>query len=267
MARLVWNEPKDRHFETGIDRGVLYVDGEPAVPWTGLKSVVERPSGGDPRPYYIDGVKYLNLATLEEFAGTIEALYSPPEFDICDGAAVVAQGVRAHQQLRRAFGLSFRSRLGNGVEGPDFGYKIHIIYNALASPTTRSYLSNGNTDNPLTLSWDISSRNIAFPETFPAAHVVIDTAKASIWGVAQIEEILYGSEEESPRLPEPEEILSIFGLESWIYVIDNLDGTFTIHATDDLMEMVDPFTFQIDSPQAIDHGDGSFTISTTPKES
>lgn len=228
MARLVWNSVGKRLVELGVDQGVLYIDGV-GYPWNGLVAVEEAPTGGDARPFYIDGVKYLNLATREEFEATISAFYSPVEFDQCDGIGFPVPGLSATQQRRKSFGLSYRTKIGNDVDGVDYGYKIHIIYNALVAPTNRTYSTiSDSVDVPL-LSWPISTKPISIPGMMRSAHLVIDSTTASATAMVDIENLLYGSAAETSTLPTPQQIIDILLTTPAEFAVTDLgNGLFSI---------------------------------------
>jgi hypothetical protein len=211
VSKLVWGAAGERYFETGIDRGVLYVGSADGVVWNGLTSVDEAPQGGSPRPFYYDGVKYLNIAVGEEFEGTINAFSSPPEFDQCDGVSSLHTGLLVTHQPRKSFGFSYRTRFGNDTEGQDYGYKIHIVYNALAAPSQRSNETTGDTVNPIALSWGISTLPPSMTGYKPTAHLVVHSRRTPPNLLAAIEDILYGTEEASARLPSAQELLDLFG--------------------------------------------------------
>lgn len=244
MTRLVWNQIGDRKFEMGVDRGVLYIDGV-GIPWNGLVSVDESPSGGEARPYYMDGVKYLNRPMKEEFEATINAFVSPYEFDQCDGTAQFVTGVYVTQQRRKPFALTYRTRIGNDLDGVDHGYKIHIIYNALASPTQRSYGTATETVDPTLLSWGITTKPIAFSGMRPSSHIIINTTTAPPAAVELMEDILYGDADHAPRLLTPEEIASLFVDPFDFTVTENLDGTYTISGPANSVEMLDANKYKI----------------------
>ena len=210
MTRLAWGSAGERFFESGADRGVLYLPNEEGVAWNGLKSVSESPDGGTPTPYYVDGYKYINVASAEDFKATISAFSAPAEFGICDGTALIHNGLFATQQPRKAFGLSYRTRVGNDIEGVDHGYKIHLVYNALAAPSTRESVSLSNSPTPTSLSWAISTTPPKITGLRPTAHFVIDSRMTPWRLLAKIEDILYGTGSTSPRLPSVDEIMSIF---------------------------------------------------------
>lgn len=209
MTRLDWSALGERYFETGIDRGVLFVN-DVGYAWPGLISVSESPTGGDARPYYLDGIKYLNLASAEEFGATVEAYYSPPEFGPCDGTVSVHNGLFATQQPRKSFGFSYRTRVGNDTDGADHGYKIHLVYNALAAPTQRAYAAISDSVDPTALSWAVTTLPPAATGVKPTAHFVIDSRYAPVDLLATIEDILYGSDAAAARMPDAEELVSLF---------------------------------------------------------
>lgn len=210
MAKLAWGLSGTRHFEAGTDRGVLYVDTNPGVPWNGLVSVSEKPSGGEPRPYYLDGVKYLNLAAMEEFAATISAISSPPEFDVCDGSASLANGLFVTQQRRKPFSLTYRTLVGNDTAGIDFGYKIHLVYHALSKPATRDNKTIEKNTTPLIFGWDVSTLPELSVGYRPSSHFIVDTRKADPLIVGQLESILYGTDIDQPRIPTTSELVNLF---------------------------------------------------------
>lgn len=208
MAQITWGDPGTRKFSTGVDRGVLFVQGRSGVPWNGLVSVTARSSGGTAVPYYIDGIKYLNFSEREEFEGSIEAFYSPPEFDECDGIAHIRPGVFAHHQVRKPFDFAYRSTVGNDLAGVDHGYKLHLIYNALASPSELNSQTISDSVEPDTLSWDISSTPVEVPGHQSTSFLTLDsTVHQGL--VSLIERILYGKDTSPARMPTPAEILDL----------------------------------------------------------
>ena len=222
MARLNWNIPGSRHYETGIDRVVLYVGDNPGVAWPGVLAIAESSSGGEASPYYVDGVKYLNLSTREEFTATIEALSSPVEFDICNGVRPMAVGLLATQQPRKPFGLTYRTLIGsdNSVPGTDF--KIHMIYNALAGPSSVTHKTLEDSPDVNTLSWDLTTLGFSYPGLAPIAHLVVDTRQIKAYTnpennqvfakndiVENIESHLYGTDAYAPMLPTPDQMVVV----------------------------------------------------------
>lgn len=209
MPPLTWDAVGERVFETGIDHGVLYVDGADGVAWNGLISVSESPSGGELSEYYIDGIKYLQLLSSEEFAATIEAYTYPDEFAQCDGTRPVGNGLFMTQQPRKQFGLSYRTKIGNDVNGVDLGYKIHLVYNVLAAPSARQSSSMTESVDPFNFSWSISTKPPTFVGYKPTAHMVIDSRDTPSDLLVQIEDILYGSVAPA-RLPSVAELIFLF---------------------------------------------------------
>lgn len=210
MSALTWDGTGQRFFEVGVDRGVLYVPGLIGVPWNGLLSVDESPSGGSPTAFYQEGVKYLNRSSKEEFAGTIEAFTYPDEFSECDGTKRIYYGLNVTEQRRRPFGMSYRTLVGNDIEGQDFGYKIHIVYHALAQPSSKKRETVGEDVDPLTFSWAFTTTPETLPGVGPFAHIVIDSTEASPGVIYMLENILYGTDTTDPRLPTPEELVALF---------------------------------------------------------
>jgi hypothetical protein len=210
MARVIWGARGERFYETGTDRGVLYLGTNPGVAWNGLISVKENPSGGGAKPFYIDGFKYLNVAESEEFEASIEAFSSPAEFGICDGTISVRNGLFVTQQTRKPFGLCYRTKLGNDTEGVDHGYKLHLVYNALAAPSSRSNTTLNESIDPTTLNWSISTMPPLLSGYKASAHLVIDSRLTDPAILVQVEEILYGTSVSQASFPTPSEFISIF---------------------------------------------------------
>jgi len=216
--RLTWDPVGLRTYETGTDRGVLYPQDAatglyPAgVAWNGLIGVTQSPSGADPTALWANNSKYLNLISAEEFGATIEAYTYPDEFAACDGSAEIAPGVYVGQQVRRPFGLSYRTLIGNDTEGTAFGYKLHIVYNATAAPSDKGYSTVNDSPEAITFSWTVSTVPMEVPGMLPTASVTIDSTKVDPLCLASLEEILYGSATEDPRLPLPSEIALLVGI-------------------------------------------------------
>jgi hypothetical protein len=250
MTRVVWDTPKERVYEYGIDRGILYVPGHEGVPWNGLTSVAEKPSGGDSTPYHIDGVKYLNVSSSEEFAATITAFTYPPEFEICDGSAQIYTGLFALQQPRVPFNFSYRTLVGNS-ETPDLAYKIHFVYNAMVTPSERNNQTVSEDLDPMDFSWDISVLPISTPGFRETSHFILDTRIAHTGAVLAIEDILYGDADHDPRMPTISEMVDTIELYADLRVIDNGDGTFTVIGPDAAVLMLDAYRFQIAWPSVV----------------
>lgn len=213
MSKLVWDQTGERLYETGVRNGVLYVQEGGLYPkgvaWNGLTAVTESPSGAEASPLYADDIKYLNLLSNEEFGATIEAYTYPDEFMQCDGSASIATGVTIGQQKRKSFGLCYRTVIGNDVDNNDYGYKLHIIYGALAAPSEKAYATINDSPEAITFSWEVTTTPVSVDGLKPTATVVIDSTKADGAKLKALEAILYGSEEEEPRLPLPDEIAEL----------------------------------------------------------
>ena len=215
MSKLVWDQTGDRLYETGVKMGVLYVQDKGAyakgVAWNGLTAITESPSGAEATPLYADDIKYLNLMSTEELGGTIEAYTYPDEFMACDGSASIATGVYIGQQSRKTFGLCYRTVLGNDEESNDYGYKLHLVYGALAAPSEKAYATINDSPEAITFSWEFSTTPVAVTGAKPTASVTIDSTKIDGEKLAALEAILYGTESEEARLPLPDEIIELVG--------------------------------------------------------
>ena len=216
MAKLIWDEIGERFYETGTSKGVLYPvkDKEQGgftggVVWNGLASVTESPSGAESNPVYADNIKYLDLTSAEDLGAGIEAFYYPDEFAECDGSAEIAPGIMITQQTRKQFGLSYQTVLGNDEENNEHGYKLHLLYNAKASPTEKAYGTINESPEPITFSWELTTTPVNVPGHKPTALVVIDSTKVPAEFLTALEEILYGTEEKEPRLPYPAEVIAL----------------------------------------------------------
>lgn len=214
MSRCIWDKTGEHYYETGVDHGVLYpvqnggTYGKGVV-WNGLTAVTESPSGAEANPIYADNIKYLNLLSAEEFGVTIEAYTYPDEFAECDGSANIADGVTIGQQARKSFGLSYRTVLGNDTDNNDHGYKLHLIYGALAAPSERGYATINDSPEPITLSWEVSTTPVEVTGHKPTAYVIIDSTKVDAAKLKALEDILYGTDSAEPRLPLPDEIITL----------------------------------------------------------
>lgn len=215
MAVLAWDQTGQRKYETGVDRGVLFVvDGAGAygtgVVWNGLVSVTESPSGAEATPQYADNIKYLNLISAEEFGGTIEAFHSPVQFDICDGTATPYPGVTVTQQSRRSFGLAYRNFVGNDTLGTDFGEKIHLVYGAVAAPSEKTRGTVNDSPEAVTFSWEFTTSPIDVPGLKPSAHIIVDSTVAGAAGITALKNIIWGTAGADSRLPLPAEVFGLF---------------------------------------------------------
>lgn len=219
MVALAWDAVGEKVYETGVDRGVLYIPNGSGVydtgfAWNGLVSVTETPSGAESNPQFADNIKYLNLLSAEDFGGTIEAFTYPPEFAQCDGTVYGKAGVALGQQSRKSFGLSYRTKVGNDVDGVDYGYKIHIVYGALAAPSEKAYNTINDSPEALTFSWEFSTTPAPVTGFKPVAVITIDTTDPLIEAadVTALEALLYGGVSTEPSLPTPNEVLALFSV-------------------------------------------------------
>lgn len=218
--RLKWDEVSKHLYETGVQMGVLYVrDATGAYPtgvaWNGLTAVTESPSGAEANPIYADNIKYLNLLSAEEFGATIEAYTYPDEFAACDGSGELAEGVVVGQQTRKPFGLSYRTLLGNDVDATDHGYKLHLVYGALAAPSEKAYATVNDKPEAITFSWAVTTTPVPVTGFKPSAILTIDSTKVDAAKLAALEDILYGKDGEPAkvaRLPLPDEVATLMAV-------------------------------------------------------
>lgn len=216
MTALTWDQVGERFYETGVDHGVLFLPNEvgeydEGYAWNGLTTVTESPSGAESNPTYADNIKYLNLLSLEEFGATVEAYTYPDEFGQCDGTATPEPGIYLGQQGRRSFGLAFRTLLGNDLDGTDHGYKLHLVYGALAAPSEKAYATINDSPEAITFSWEITTSPVAVTGHKPTALLVIDSTKVDPDALIALEEIIYGSVGDDARLPLPDEVIALVG--------------------------------------------------------
>lgn len=213
MAKLVWDLSGEHFYETGVQKGVLYPMEAGGtyplgIPWNGLTAVTESPSGAEASPIYADDIKYLSLMSAEEFGATIEAYTYPDEFGVCDGSAEVGVGVNIGQQNRKAFGLCYRTTIGNDVEGAGYGYKLHLIYGAMASPSEKGYKTINDSPEAITFSWAVTTTPVAVTDFKPTSSLVIDSTKVTPTALAAIEALLYGGTG-AASLPLPDAIIAL----------------------------------------------------------
>ena len=214
MSKIVWDQTGEKLYETGVKNGVLYPQSSngsypKGVAWNGLTAVTESPSGAEPTPLYADDIKYLNLMSAEEYAATVEAYTYPDEFAECDGSAEIAPGVSIGQQKRKSFGMSYKTVLGNDTENNAYGYKLHLIYGALAAPSEKAYATINDSPEAITFSWEVSTTPVSVDGHSPTASITIDSTKVDAEKLKSLEAILYGSESEEARLPLPDEVATI----------------------------------------------------------
>lgn len=217
MAKLIWDATGERLYETGVRQGVLYVAEGGVYPkgvaWNGLTAVTESPSGAEATPLYADDIKYLNLISAEEFGATVEAYTYPDEFAQCNGEASLVAGITIGQQPRKTFGMSYRTVLGNDVDNENYGYKLHLIYGAVAAPSEKAYATINDSPEAITFSWELTTTPVSVNGFKPTATLTIDSTKVDAEKLAALEAILYGSEDAEARLPLPDEIAELMQAE------------------------------------------------------
>ncbi len=219
MPKLKFDEVGERFYETGTRKGVLYDYNETSkeydagYAWNGLTSVSENPSGAEASKLYADDIHYLTMTSAEEYGMTIEAYSSPEEFDKCDGTAEIATGVFMGQQERKMFGFSWQTRIGNDTSGNEYGYKIHLVYGCKASPSQKQYQTINDSPEAMTLSWEVTTTPVDTEDLGfkPTSTITIDSTKVDADKLSDLEDILYGTENTTARLPLPQEIMSLFG--------------------------------------------------------
>lgn len=225
MAKLVWDKTGEHFYETGVKQVVLYpMSGNSygaGVAWNGVTSIEESPSGADFNPIYADDIKYLNIQGAEEFGATIGAYTYPDEFAECDGCATPVSGVAVGQQARKSFGLCYRTTIGNDTEGVEYGYKLHIVYGARVTPSSKSYSTINESPEPAEMSWEMNTTPVSVTGMKPTSIITIDSTKVNAVALASLEDILYGTSVADARLPLPDEVLSTFGSSAEIDVVLN----------------------------------------------
>jgi hypothetical protein len=225
MTRIDWARNGERYFEAGIDRGVLYLDEKPGVPWIGLVNFTQNQSGGESVARYLDGIKISNRLSPEQFEGNLEAYTYPLEFELCDGTYRADNGLRITQQRRQPFHMAYRSKIGNDVDGLAKAYKIHLMYNLRAEPSTRGYRTLLDQNEPLSLNWKITSRPAIISGYRPSAHFVVDSRDIPTELLSRLEDILYGTDLTAPSIPSPGELIFLF--DSYLDMIYDAGTPFT----------------------------------------
>ena len=214
MAKIKWDETGEKIYETGVNHGDLYLPDETGAyvkgaAWNGLTAVTESPSGAESTPLYADDIKYVELISAEEFGATLECYTYPDEFAECDGSAEVAPGVIIGQQNRKTFGLCYRTTLGNDVKGNEYGYKLHLIYGAKASPSEKSYSTINDSPEAITFSYEITTTPVNVTGHKPTACLTINSTKVEAGKLQQLETLLYGAESTEAKLPLPDEVINL----------------------------------------------------------
>lgn len=216
MSKIIWDAVGEKIWETGVDHGVLYTPTAygvygGGVAWNGLVSVTEKPTGAEANNQYADNIKYLTIYSSEDFEGTIEAFTYPDEFAECDGQKFIADGVSVGQQARKPFGFAYRSVLGNDTEGQEYGYKLHLVYGCMVTPSERAYETMNDSPEAMTLSWDFTTIPVPVTGMRPTAHICINSTKVDADKLAALEAVMYGTEADDPRLPSPDEVHTLIG--------------------------------------------------------
>lgn len=263
MAKIEWDGVGEREFEAGLDRGVLYIP--EGIAWNGLIAV-EEGFDGESKPYFLDGVKYMDSESLGDFQAKLTAFTYPDEFEpFGNGVGQFGNGLFIQNQRPKKFGLSYRTRIGNDLDGADHGYKIHIVYNAMAVPENKTYNSVGETPDPLTFGWSLTTTPELVEGHRPTAHVILDSTELDPDLLRGLEETLYGSAYVDPYLPSLAELIGL--LETWatITITDNGDGTWTATTIgpDDNIIVSDDGSFLIKNVDATYLDDDTYTVRTT----
>jgi hypothetical protein len=264
MAILTWDDVGERFFQTGVDRGVLYLqDGTVAV-WNGLTSI-EESSNGELKSFYLDGVKFLESLIASDFTGSLKAFTYPDEFDSVSGIVTVVEGFEAFDQPPKSFNLSYRTKIGNDIDGLDYGYKIHILYNVLANPDTYAYEAIDDSGvKPIEFTWNLTGTPPKIDRFRPTVHVAIDSTKTPPDVLTLIENQLYGTATTTPSLPTFQEIEEFFGYLGALIIVDHGDGTWSaIDESNGYITMLDPTTFFIDNANVVYLDAVTYEISST----
>lgn len=218
MAKLEWDKSGEKYFEAGVDHGVLYTKIETAngyysggVVWNGLITISESPEGGDENAFYADNIKYGTLRGTEDFGGSIEAYTYPDEWEACDGSATVAKGAVVTQQVRKTFGLSYRTLIGNDEDGLEHGYKLHLVYGATASPSEKSRETVNDSPDASSMSWDFTTVPVTVDGLKPTSHIIVDSRKADPDKLKDLEDFLYGTDSADAKLPLPAKVVELLG--------------------------------------------------------
>lgn len=264
MTKLLWDQVGNRFFETGVDRGVLYLPGGSVVPWNGLTAIEEDFGGDKSSPYFLDGIKYLDTQESGDFSATIKALTYPDEFLEYDGVYSIGNGIFADDQPQKQFNLSYRTLIGNDISGTDLGYKIHLVYNLYAVQNQDSFQSLNNRTSAMEFSWKVYSTPESAAGYVPTSHVVIDSTRVNPFMLEDLEAILYGTATTNPRMPSLSELVSIVINWALISITDNGDGTWTATTTrNGYITMLDATTFQITQVDATYVDVNTYNISST----
>jgi len=263
MPVLEWDKIGERIYQTGVDRGVLYLHDGTVVPWNGLINIEESPNS-ELKSFFLDGIKYLENLSPSDYLGKLQAFTYPDEFDLVNGIGHVAPGMSVHEQPPKSFSLSYRTKVGNDIEGEEFGYKIHILYNVLANPDPRAFATLQETVQPATFGWTLTGTPQKLPKFRPTVHVSIDSRTTPPEILEIVEKTLYGSEQHVASLPSITEIGEYFGYRGALLIIDFGDGSwFAIDESDTYINMINPTTFQIDGADTVYLDPDTYEVSST----
>lgn len=215
MTKLVWDATGSRTYETGVDKGVLYIPDAGGnyihgYAWNGLTKVTEKPTGGTPTALWADNLKYLNLVSTEEFEADIAAYTYPDAFAQCEGIVEPEAGVAVGQQNRQRFGLCYRTKVGDDVNGTDAGYKLHLVYGGLAAPSQKAYTTVNDNPTAIEFSWTVTTTPVVVTGYKPTATLTIDSTKVNATALTNLENQLYGTVGTDPMLPSPDAVLALF---------------------------------------------------------
>lgn len=264
MATLVWDEPGERVYQTGVDRGVLYLHDGTVVAWNGLTGI-EDSSNSELKSFYLDGVKYLENLSPGDFVGKLKAFTYPDEFDSVNGIVEAAPGLAYYDQQPMSFNLSYRTKIGNDLEGVEHAYKIHILYNILANPESHSFGTLQNSAvQPIEFGWTLTGTPLKIKKFRPTVHVSIDSRKMPPYILKILEDKLYGTVDNNPSLPSIQEVAELFGYLGALIVVDYGDGTWmALDESNTYITMIDDTTFQIDDADVTYLDPDTYTISST----
>jgi hypothetical protein len=263
VGQLQWNLIKDRQIEAGLDRGVLYLKNGVTVPWNGLTSVDEE-GGEGAAEYYVDGRPFLYLPKPKEFKASLKAFMYPDAFSAVMGEVEITDGMYLDSQTGDVFDLSYRTKIIDSINGDNAGYKIHLIYNATVVPSAKTYGTSGSSINPVEFSWDIQAVPVRVEGYRPTAHITIDTRHMDAERIGELEALLYGTTEVPAHMPDAQTIFDLLSFGNTIIITDNGDGTWSAEGSYHNIYMIGDEIFQIDNVNATIHGDGTYTISSTP---
>ncbi len=264
MSKLAWSRVGERFFETGVDRGVIYPNKVGLAPaaWSGLIGITENPTGGEAKPFYIDGYKFQNRSAPEEFGASIEAFMYPRVFEECQGNPYLGNGLYVTAQAKISFGLTYRTKIGNDLAGQNYGHKIHFIYNALAAPANKNYRTVSDNPEAATFTWNLSTKAVKVTGRRQTAHMVVDTSLMSPPLLQELEDLIYGTDTTVPQLPTPTELIGLVVGWPTLFITDHGNGIFTASGPDDVVRLATPRAYEINAETAEEDGNGNFEVTS-----